>query len=43
MLMTPEEFIVAMVAIHKYLREKEKPIEIKEGPRVWKLSARVMQ
>lgn len=40
--MSPEEFVVAVVAIHKYLREKEKPIEIKEVPRIWKISARVM-
>ncbi len=40
--MSPGEFVVAVVAIHKYLREKEKPIEIKEVPRTWKLSARVM-
>jgi len=40
--MTPEELVAAVVAIHKYLREKEKPIEIKEVPRVWKISGRVM-
>ncbi|MEM0215426.1 MAG: hypothetical protein QXU31_07455 [Archaeoglobaceae archaeon] len=40
--MTPEEFVAGVVAVHKYLREKEKPIEIKEVPRIWKISARVM-
>ncbi|MCS7119195.1 MAG: hypothetical protein RMH75_04230 [Archaeoglobaceae archaeon] len=42
MLMTPEEFVIALTAIHKYLKEKERPIEIKETPKLWKISARVM-
>ncbi len=41
--MTPEEFAAAMAAIHRYLRERERPIEIKERPTLWKLSARVMR
>ncbi len=41
--MTPEEFAAAMAAIHRYLRERERPIEIREGPVFWKLSARVMR
>jgi len=40
--MTPEEFVVAVVAIHKYMKEKERPIEIKEGPKLWKISGRVI-
>ncbi|MCS7143800.1 MAG: hypothetical protein NZ879_02125 [Archaeoglobaceae archaeon] len=40
--MTPEEFVAGVVAVHKYLREKEKPIEIKESPRIWKISGRVI-
>lgn len=40
--MTPEEFVAGVVAVHKYLREKERPIEIKEVPRIWKISARVV-
>ncbi len=40
--MMPDEFIVAVACIHKYMREKEKPIEIKETPKVWKLSGRVI-
>jgi|GEM_PF-1039497 len=40
--MTPDELIVAVACIHRYLREKEKPIEIREVPKMWKLSGRVM-
>ncbi|MEM0351023.1 MAG: hypothetical protein QXR27_04790 [Archaeoglobaceae archaeon] len=41
-MLSAEEFAAALAAIHKYLKEKEKPIEIKEVPKVWKLSARMM-
>ncbi|MET1123921.1 MAG: hypothetical protein ABWW66_01495 [Archaeoglobaceae archaeon] len=40
--MTPEELAAALAAIHRYLSEIEKPIEIREVPINWKLSARVM-
>jgi|Deesub1362A_J573_1020465.scaffolds.fasta_scaffold00557_25 hypothetical protein len=39
--MTPEEFVVAVSAIHKYVSEKaEKPPEIRRGFSYWKMSAR---
>ena len=41
--MTPEEFVAAMAAIHRYMAERERPIEVKEVPRMWKLSARVVR
>lgn len=39
--MEAEEFIAAVVAIHRYLREKENMVEIEESPRIWKISKRV--
>lgn len=39
--MEVEEFIAALVAIHRYLREKENIVEIEESPRIWKISERV--
>ncbi|MCS7122023.1 MAG: hypothetical protein NZ895_05435 [Archaeoglobaceae archaeon] len=41
--MTPEEFLAAVTAIHRYVSEKEKPMEIKEIPRNWKIAARFMR
>ncbi len=40
--MTPEEFLAAVVAIHKYLSEAEKPLEIKQSPIMWKMNARMI-
>ncbi len=39
--MTPEEFLAAIAAINQYMREAEKPVEIREGPKYWKVSARL--
>lgn len=39
--MTSEEFLAALIAIHRYIFEKEKPIEIKEVPLNWKMIARL--
>ena len=41
--MTPEEFLAAVAAIHKYLMESEKPPEIKSPPVMWKMGARLIQ
>ncbi|MDI9645489.1 MAG: hypothetical protein QFX40_02190 [Archaeoglobales archaeon] len=38
--MTPEEFVAAIVAIKCYM-EREKPLEIKEAPKIWKIVSRV--
>ncbi len=40
--MTPEEFLAAIIAIHKYLSEAEKPIEIRQSPTMWKINARMI-
>jgi hypothetical protein len=39
--MEAEEFLAAVVAIHRYLREKENLVEIEETPKMWKLSGRM--
>ncbi len=41
--MTPEEFLAAIAAINQYMREAERPIEIREGPKYWKISARLVE
>jgi hypothetical protein len=38
---TPEEFLAAIAAIHRYMREVERPVEITRSPEVWKLAQRV--
>jgi len=39
---SPEEFVAAVTAIHKYMEEhSEKPIEIKQRSSLWKIFARV--
>jgi len=40
--MTPEEFLAAIAAVNRYLKEKEGVIEIKEFPRNWKIAARLI-
>jgi hypothetical protein len=40
--MTPEEFLAAIAAIHKYLSEAERPVEIKNPPVMWKMGARLI-
>lgn len=39
--MTPDEFLAALIAIHRYISEKERPMEIKEVPLNWKMTARL--
>lgn len=39
--MNAEEFIAAVVAVHRYLMEKENVLEIKESPKVWKIVEKV--
>ncbi|MDI9610948.1 MAG: hypothetical protein QXQ38_02495 [Archaeoglobaceae archaeon] len=39
--MDPEEFVACLVAIHRYLKDKESLVEIGEIPRNWKFSGRV--
>ncbi len=39
--MTPEEFLAAVAAINRYLKEKESLIELKDYPRNWKMAARL--
>ncbi len=41
--MTPEEFLAAIAAINRYMREFERPIEVREVPRNWKISARLRE
>jgi len=40
---TPEEFLAAIAAINRHMREVERPIEIKDYPRNWKLAARMRE
>jgi hypothetical protein len=40
--MSPEEFLAAVTAIHKYISEREKPPEIRRGFSYWKLSSRTL-
>ncbi len=40
--MTPEEFLAAIAAVNRYMKEKEGVIEIKEFPRNWKIAARLI-
>ncbi|AKG91129.1 hypothetical protein GAH_01583 [Geoglobus ahangari] len=40
--LNPDEFVAAVMAIHKYLEEhSEKPIEIKRDLSYWKIVSRV--
>lgn len=39
-MLTPEEFVAAIVAIKCYM-EREKPLEVKETPKIWKFASRV--
>lgn len=39
--MEPEEFVASLIAIHRYLRDKENLVELGETPKIWKISARV--
>jgi hypothetical protein len=41
--MTPEEFLAAIAAINRYLREKEGVVELREYPRNWKMAARLRE
>ncbi|AIG99207.1 MULTISPECIES: hypothetical protein [Archaeoglobus] len=41
--MTPEEFLAAVAAINRYLREKEGVVELREYPRNWKMAARLRE
>jgi len=41
--MTPEEFLAAIAAISRYMREKERVIEIRDYPRNWKMAARLIE
>ncbi len=41
--MGPEEFLAAIAAIHRHMREVERPIEIKESPVMWKTAARLIE
>ncbi len=40
--MSPEEFLAALVAVHKYLKDKkEMPNEVVRGVSYWKAVARI--
>lgn len=41
--MTPDEFLAAIAAINRYMREVERLVEVKEGPRNWKISVRLRE
>lgn len=41
--MTPEEFLAAIAAISRYLKEREGVIEVKDFPRNWKLAVRLRE
>lgn len=42
MSLSPEEFVAAVIAVHKYLEEHtEKPVEIRRDISYWKIVSRV--
>ncbi len=41
--MTPEEFLAAVAAVHRYMLEAAKPLEIREKPVMWKAAARLRE